>query len=214
MPYLGKEESPAMAIIHLLQRRGSATVKEIEAELGVTTTAVRLQLSALQAEGLVAARTVRKGVGRPHYEYFLTEKASYLFVHYCDELALLLYEALLEDQGPEKVRKLLGRVRDRLAAQYGDQIQGTELRHRVEQLAAWLDSRGILTEVEPQDDKFVLREYNCPYPGLARQYREICEMEQQMIAQLLNADVSLERCMMDGNVGCQFTVSHQEPAAE
>ncbi len=214
MPYLKREESPAMAIIHLLQRRGSASIKEIQAELGVTTTAVRLQLSNLQAEGLVAARTVREGVGRPHYEYYLTEKASRLFACYSDELALLLYEELLEDQGAEKVRELLGRVRDRLAAQYGGQVRGARLQQRVEELASWLDTRGILTEVEAREGGFVLKEYNCPYHGLAQEYRAICEMEQQMIAQLLEAEVSLEQCMMDGHAGCQFNVSHPQPTAD
>ena len=212
MPYLGREESPATAIIRLLQRRGSASVKEIEAELGVTTTAVRLQIANLQAQGLVDARLVREGVGRPRYEYFLTEKARQTFACYCDELALSLYEELLKEVGPAKVRELLGRVRDRLAEQYAAQIRGAVLDQRIQGLAALLDERGILTDVERYEDGFILREYNCPYHDLAQDHREICEMEQEVIARVLDADVSLTQCMMDGHPGCQFDV--RQPAAD
>lgn len=208
MPYLGRDEGPAMAVIRLLQKRGSASVKEIEAALGVTTTAVRLQLSNLQAEGLVAARIVREGVGRPHYEYYLTEKARGLFACYCDELALSLYEELLNEVGAAKVKELLGRVRHRLALRYRGQVQGELLDQRIIQLAALLDQRGILADVEAHDEGFILREYTCPYHDLALEHREICEMEREMIAHVLGAEVSLTRCMVDGHIGCQFNVSY------
>jgi DeoR family suf operon transcriptional repressor len=208
MPYLGRDEGPAMAVIRLLQKRGSASIKEIEAALGVTTTAVRLQLSNLQAEGLVAARIVREGVGRPHYEYHLTEKARGLFACYCDELALSLYEELLSEVGAAKVKELLGRVRNRLVLKYRGQVQGALLDQRITQLADLLDQKGILTDVEVYDDGFILREYTCPYHDLALEHREICEMEREVIAHVLDANVSLTRCMVDGHVGCQFNVSH------
>lgn len=210
MPYLGKDAGPAAAIVRLLRRRGSASIKEIETELGVTTTAVRLQLSNLQAEGIVGARLVREGVGRPHYEYFLTDKARGLFACYCDELALSLYEELLRDVGPAKVRELLDRVRQRLALQYAGEVEGRVLDERVARLASVLDARGIVTDVEPHADGFILSEYNCPYHELAQEHREICEMEQAMMAQVLAADVVLTQCMMDGHIGCQFHVSHPD----
>ncbi len=213
MPYWGRDESSATAIIHLLQRRGSASIKEIETELGVTTTAVRLQLSNLQAQGLVDARIVREGVGRPHYEYFLTEKARETFACYCDELALSLYEELLKEVGVAKVRKLLKRVRDRLAEQYAGQVRGELLDQRIQGLASLLDERGILTDVEPYEGGFILKKYNCPYHDLAQGHREICEMEQEMIAQVLDADVSLTQCMMDGYTGCQFDVRSSASAS-
>lgn len=214
MPYITRDESPAAAIIRLLQKRGSASIKEIEAELGVTTTAVRLQLTNLQSEGLVAARLVREGVGRPHYEYYLTDRARTLFACYCDELALLLYEELLRDQGKEKVRQLLDRVQQRLAASYAGQIQGGHVRERVNQFAQWLDNRGILADVEHLEDRVVLREYSCPYHDLAQEHREICEMEEALMSEVFKADVSLVQCMMDGHTGCHFEVRHSEPSTE
>ena len=209
MPYLGREEGPAALVVRFLQKRGGASIKEIEAELGVTTTAVRLQLSNLQADGLVTSRLVREGVGRPHYEYHLTEKSRGLFPCYCDELSLSLYEELLREVGMVQVQQLLGRVRQRLAVRYAGQVAGSLLDQRIAQLASVLDEKGIVAEVEPHASGFFLREYNCPYHGLAQDHREICEMEQQMIAQVLNADVLLTQCMMDGHNGCHFDVKRE-----
>ncbi|MCD6290055.1 MAG: ArsR family transcriptional regulator [Anaerolineae bacterium] len=207
MSYRWRYDSPAMEILRLLQRRGSASVKDIKAELGVTTTAVRMQLSNLQAEGVVETRVVRKGVGRPHYEYSLTEKAANLFPCYGDELMLALYEELMQEKGSDMARRLLDRVSHRLAMQYTRQIQGETLNQRVESLVSWLNARGILAEFEVKGDEIVLKEYNCPYHKMARKHHEICEVGQKLIAELLGAGISLTQSMMDGHAACQFRIT-------
>ena len=71
---VGKRESPLWQIIEYLQRNGSATIKELEDLLHVTTTAVRQHLNTLQAEGYIERRVVHAGVGRPHHAYFTTPR--------------------------------------------------------------------------------------------------------------------------------------------
>jgi predicted ArsR family transcriptional regulator len=60
------DKSPAGQILKLLQQRGTLSIKDIEAALGVTATAVRQQLTSLRAEDLVVSKTVREKRGRPH----------------------------------------------------------------------------------------------------------------------------------------------------
>src|SRR5438105_966252 len=74
-----QHSSPRAAILRLLQKRGQASIKDMELTLGVTATAVREQLSHLMAEGVVDAVRVRGEVGRPFYVYHLTDKAQELF---------------------------------------------------------------------------------------------------------------------------------------
>ena len=57
------KESPTSQILEHLQRKGSATIKDFEQLLGVTTTAVRQHLNTLQAEGYIERRRVSVGVG-------------------------------------------------------------------------------------------------------------------------------------------------------
>ncbi len=71
--------SPTWRIIEYLQRHSSATIKEFEDLLGVTTTAVRQHLNALQAGGYIQRQTVNSGVGRPHHVYKATESMPRIF---------------------------------------------------------------------------------------------------------------------------------------
>src|SRR6266446_9516879 len=87
--------SPAGQILKLLQQQGSLSIKEIEAALGVTATAVRQQLTMLMTADMVTADMVREKRGRPHAVYRLAEKGQALFAQGYEELALALLEEVL-----------------------------------------------------------------------------------------------------------------------
>jgi predicted ArsR family transcriptional regulator len=204
--------TPAGQILEYLLRHTTASIKDLEDTLGVTATAVRQQLASLSAEGLVVMARERQGVGRPRNVYKLTERSHSLFACYCDELALDLIHELLETEGTAKLRYLLSRVGEKLAVQYGRQVQGEALGDRILGLSALLDRRGIRAHVEHDDDLIILHEYNCPYHDLSSVHRDVCEMERDTFAQVLGADVTLGNCMHDGHSSCQFLVSNR-PAA-
>ncbi len=207
MPYdMQLDKSPAGQILKLFQQQGSLAIKDIEAALGVTKTAVRQQLTVLQAEDLVATTTVREKRGRPHAVYRLSDKGQALFAHGYENLALVLLEEMLELAEPEHAHRLLQRVSARLGAQYMEQIQGVALEERLQQLMALLAERGILSEVEEEDNVFVLTEYGCPYYGLAREHREVCHIEVEAMGQALGSEVTLRQSQLDGHHGCQFQV--------
>lgn len=207
-------ESPAWQIIEFLKRNSSATIKDLEDLLGVTTTAVRQHLSALQADGYVERQRVHAGVGRPHHAYSITDKAHELFACHCDDLALTLLEEVFALEGRERAALLLGRVGNRLAQRYANSVRSNVLQERVEQLAEALYLRGVLTDVKMQDEEtFILHTYNCPYHELAQEHRDICEMDEEVMRTVLGSDVNLSACMMDGHHGCAFVVS-RNPASE
>ncbi|MCB0046647.1 MAG: MarR family transcriptional regulator [Caldilineaceae bacterium] len=200
-------DSPSWRIITHLQRRGSATIKELEDVLGVTTTAVRQHLASLQGEGYVERRRESAGVGRPHHLYSLTGKADELFACYCDDLALTLLEEVLAVEGPERVTLVLDRVSRRLADGYADSVRSSALHERVEEMAAALEARGVLTDVAiAEDDIITLHTYNCPYHELAQKHAEICAMDEQIMRMVLGSDVSLSACMMGDGGCCTFSI--------
>ncbi|MCZ6874758.1 MAG: ArsR family transcriptional regulator [bacterium] len=200
------DTSPATQILKLLQRQGASTIKDIEAALGVTTTAVRQQLTALRAEGLVSTKTVREKRGRPHAVYRLSDKGQKLFAHGYENLAQMLIEEVLGLSEPENARQLLQRVSTRLGAQYAEHVQGAELEERLQQLVVVLEQGGITSKVEEEDRAFILTEYSCPYYGLAQAHREICSMEVEAMQKVLGSEVILHQSQLDGHHGCQFQV--------
>lgn len=214
-----EETSPRTTILRVLQSRGSASIKDLEVALGVTATAVREQVAHLIAEDIIVARRVRGDVGRPFYVYSLTAKAQELFPKDYGELAHLLLQEILDLDGAAKLRQLLDRVGDRLAAQYAGQLRGQELEDKLRALADLLVQKGIGADVRPEavGDGFVLHANTCPYFAVVQDHREICGMEQQMLSRLLGADVVLGDCVLDGHAGCQFhvqpSVSSEQRAA-
>ncbi|HRJ43418.1 MAG: MarR family transcriptional regulator [Caldilineaceae bacterium] len=201
-------ESPSWQIVEYLQRHTSATIKELEEMLGVTSTAVRQHLAGLQAAGYVARRTVNAGVGRPYHIYAATEDSRKLFDCHCDDLALTMLEEMFEMVGPDNISHLLRRVSGRLADRYGKAVKSPVLLSRVQEMAGVLGHLGVLTDVLPQDSHtIILKTYNCPYHELAQEHRQICDMDQEMMQQVLGHDVALNACIMDGDGGCSFTVT-------
>ena len=94
------EGSPRAEVLRLIQKQGSASIKDLEAAMGVTTTAVREQVAHLLQRGLLQATRVRGEIGRPYYVYSLTAKAQDLFPKDYATLAMLLLEETLPMRGP------------------------------------------------------------------------------------------------------------------
>lgn len=200
-------------VLDVLLRQGSMTVKDIQDALDMSSTAIRQHLTRLLGEGLVTSHEERRGVGRPVKVYTLTNRARALTGCHCDYLAVTLLEEMVLLEGPEKMRVLLERVSRRLANLYEQEVSGSALFERVQELARALDRRGIVADVAVEEGAIVLHEYTCPYHGLAQDYRDICEMEKAMMSQVLGQPVTLRYCMMDGHQGCAFHMEVQEAAA-
>ena len=198
--------SPAGQVLSILQRQGSVTIKELEAGLGVTATAVRQQLTGLLADGYIQQEIERAGRGRPKHVYSLTPKGRSLFPHHYDEFTNSLLREILISEGPDKVQELLGRMGQRMAAQYEGQLAGLSSSERATKLTELLNAKGIMAELTFEPDGIVFHEYTCPYYELARENRAICDMEEDMIAHAVKQPVALVSCTLDGHHGCQFKI--------
>ena len=198
--------SPAGQVLSILQRQGSVTIKELEASLGVTATAVRQQITSLFADGYIQQEIERAGRGRPKHVYSLTPKGRSLFPHHYDEFTNSLLREILISEGPDKVQELLGRMGQRMAAQYEGQLAGLSSPERATKLTELLNAKGIMAELTFEPDGIVFHEYTCPYYELARENRAICDMEEDMIAHAVKQPVALVSCTLDGHHGCQFKI--------
>src|SRR5437773_9116710 len=87
-------QSTRQQILEYIQRHGRATVKELGAIIGLTSTGIRQHLTVLERDGLVDAREERGRVGRPTLVYSLTERADVLFPKRYDMLANVILEEI------------------------------------------------------------------------------------------------------------------------
>ncbi|MEO7910764.1 MAG: MarR family transcriptional regulator [Roseiflexaceae bacterium] len=204
-------ESPAGKILAYLQRHGEATVKQFEELLGISTTAVREHLTHLEAKDLVTTKLVRRGPGRPHALYFLTNAAQDLFPKEYDTLSTMLLREIASQEGPDRLQVLLNAVGARLAEEYCGPAAGAELPERLLALCAALEQRGIPVELLPDGTGFKL--FACPYLDVAQEHAGVCSMERRMVEQVLGKQIVLESTIREGGRSCHFIVVEASEAS-
>ncbi len=213
------------AVVDLLRQREGMTVSQLAAELNVTATAVRQRLNRLMGQGLVERRLVKTARGRPNHHYILTEEGRRKAGTNFHDLATVLWDEIRDISDPQVRRGLLQRIAHRLAGQYSKEVAGETVGDRMEKLANLYRERRIPLTVthSGNEDRStadeaadapsgesakpqlpVLHALACPYPDLAERDRSICAMERMMFAELLNTDLRLTQCRLDGGECCTF----------
>ncbi|GAB4110160.1 MAG: winged helix-turn-helix transcriptional regulator [Roseiflexaceae bacterium] len=197
-------DSPQARILAHLQRQDEATVRDLEELLGISTTAVREHLTHLEARGMIGARLVRQGPGRPKLVYSLLPRAQELFPKEYGTLVTLLMRELASSEHPERMQVLLDAVGARLAAEYGVQIGSGSFEDRFKRLRGALEERGIPVDIDAEQAK--LHIYACPYHEVAQEHPAICAMERGMLQQVLGETIRLEGAIREGHRSCHFVV--------
>lgn len=187
----GDSANTRMTLMELLKRAGETDVASLAGQLGISGVAVRQHLSALERDGKVTQRSVRRPVGRPAKLYRLTEAADHVFPQTSAKVALDLLARLEKLRGPEALEKLLqARLRD-LLKRYQERLKGARsLTKKLKILAEIRESEGYLCNSESAPTSEAkggvrLVEHHCPLSDLARQHPEVCEYELELFRRVL-----------------------------
>ena len=205
-PEVGAEASDR-PLLDLIRRRGPMTIAEMAAAVKVTPTAIRNRLTRLVGTGLVERRAEHGGRGRPRHTYQASLEAHRKLGQNYAELAVVLWEELMQAVEDRKLRRVLfGRVTERLAELYRAQMTGEGWEGRLVQLGSILHDRGIEAEVAAGagDAPAFLRQHSCPYFDLAETDRSVCAMERKMFEKVLGRGLRLSQCRLDGHRSCDF----------
>lgn len=191
-------------LLDLLRITGPLTVLELSDAMEVTPTAVRQRLVRLLAQNSIQREATRHGRGRPRHRYWLTEKGLSLTGSNFTDLAMTLWLDIRQKGDPELGRETLRRIARALASGYAGQIHGDTPSERMQSLADILSQRRIPVSVENSNQGPILTEHACPYPKLAEQDRDICNVERMMFSELLGQNVHLTQCRLQGGTECRF----------
>ena len=182
-------------IIERLKRVDSATAPELAAEFGLTDTAVRQHLEALEAADLVSRSSApSSGRGRPPTHWSLTPAAGALFADRHSDLSVDLIEAVRTTLGEPALAAVISARVDRQAQQYSQAVS-TEapVAERVRVLARLRNAEGYLAEVVHDDSGLGLVEHHCPIRSAAEACDDLCDAELDLFRKVLGPDVSVER---------------------
>lgn len=198
-------------ILDYLHHQGQATIKEMAAYLGMTTTGARQHLALLDQDGLVKAHELRGHVGRPAFVYSLTERGEARFPANYAMLTNLLLEEVRTMAGAEALQRLLRRVSARMAERYGERVSGRPVAERVDLTAQVLREHGCDVEVEERGEEYFIRQCTCPYPEVARQHAAVCALEVDFVQRMTGADARLVGSLLRGDPACTYRVRPSSP---
>ena len=183
-------------LLNLLRITGPLAVSDLADAMEVTPTAVRQRLTRLQSKEMIQREAVRNGRGRPKHRYWLTEKGVRETGSNFNDLAMTLWAEIRRNGDVELRRETLRRIARALAAGYRDQIKGETPAERMQSLANLLAERRIPASVENAGQGAALTTHACPYPKLAEQDQDVCNVERMMFSELIGQEVELTKCRL------------------
>ena len=196
-------DNPRSAILDFLRRKDSS-VDELSAQLQISASATRQHLAILERDGQIRRTAVKERVGRPKVYYSLTEKAEAAFPKVYAHFIKWLLADLLEREGEDSVRALLGRLGALQASYYQDWMTEDG---GAEAVVAVLNELGAFAALKRDNGHFVIQEYNCLLYEIAMEFGDIvCEFNLKFIGSLLKSPVEQTSCIAHGDRCCSFVL--------
>jgi len=147
---------------------------------------------------------VKEKLGRPKSIYSLTEKAENLFPKAYPEFLTWIIKDIIDREGPEGVRALMGRLGAEQASYYKERMRGDG---DVESVVDVLKELGAFAEMKSENGHLMIREFNCLIYDVAMEFGEmVCEFDLKFISSLLNSGVALKSCIANGDKCCSFAL--------
>ncbi len=197
------------AILNLLKREGTLRATDVAAALSLTPSAIRLQLTRLEEDGLLERDDVPSGrPGRPTHLYRLSPAAEALYPKRYGDLTTELL-GYLGGPGSQQVDALFEQRRQRRVDDAKPKLSNLSFDQQVLALAAILDEDGYLADAERLDDgSWRITEHNCAILTVAHGFSQACSSELSFIREALpGAKVERVAHLMDGAHVCAYLVS-------
>ena len=192
------------SMIAILRKSSPMTVGELTGAMGVTATAVRQRLNRLMALNLIERSHTVEGRGRPSHQYSLTDEGRRSSANNLGDLAVVLWQEVQQIADAEtRQRVILGAVQ-RLAEKYESETSGRSTEERMQSIVELFAERQIPISFEKNDGVPVIKVAGCPYPTLAKDNRDICDMEKDLLTRIIGQPVSRCQCQQDGDQCCSF----------
>jgi DeoR family transcriptional regulator, suf operon transcriptional repressor len=189
-----------------LLRRGERTADEIATKLGLTRSAIRLQMATMERDGLVRKAGKRAGTTRPFHVYEITPETEQLLSTAYIPLLTHLVDAFAEALPARQVELLLRRTGNGLAKEMSRETRITGgLKSRVATASDLMNEHlGALTRVE-SNGTYVIRGAGCPLAALTGKHPGVCLAMESFVSEIVSAPVR-QCCDRNDRPRCCFEV--------
>lgn len=198
-------------LIERLKRSESVTASELAGEFGLTDTAVRQHLEALESIGLVArSQGEAVGRGRPPVRWSLTPMAAELFPDRHADLTVELIQSIRQSLGEDALGEVIRTRRERQLTAYRELIDpAADVAVKVRRLADIRTTEGYVAEASADGDTLVLTEHHCPIRDAAGVCLGLCTAELELFREALGDGVTIERDqhLLTGAQRCSYRIN-------
>ena len=189
-----------------LLRTGGVTADDVARKLGLTRSAVRLQITAMERDGVVRRVGKRPGITRPSHVFELTPEVEQLLSKAYIPLLTGLVEVFAEALPADQIAALLRRTGSGLAQQLtrGKRLSGG-LRSRAAAASEMMNAQlGAMTRVE-SNGGIVIRGAGCPLAALTGKHKGVCLAMESLVSGIVGVPVH-ECCDRRDRPQCCFEI--------
>ena len=192
-----------------LLRGGGLTADDIASKLGLTQSAVRVQTTAMERDGLVTRAGKRPGTTRPSHVFELTPEVEQLlskaYVPLLTQLVQVFSDALPAGQVNTLLRQAGKGLADQLAQ--GKRLSGS-LPSRVAMASELLNEQlGAMTHVE-KNGGYIIRGVACPLAALTGKHPGVCLAMESLVTEVVGTPVH-ECCDRTERPRCCFRIARK-----
>lgn len=185
---------------------GGLTAEDIASKLGLTRSAVRIQITAMERDGVVRRTGKRPGTTRPSQVFELTPEVEQLLSKAYIPLLAHLVRVFADALPAPQLDALLRQAGKGLA---GELSQGRRpagsLRSRAALVSEMMNEQlGAITHVEANGG-YVIRGVGCPLAALTGKHRGVCLAMESLVAEVVGTPVR-ECCERAGRPRCCFEI--------
>ena len=189
-----------------LLRTGELTAEDIAKRLGLTQSAVRIQIAAMERDGVVRRVGKRPGITRPSHLFELTPEVEQLLSKAYVPVLTHLIDVFAESLPAQQVEMLLRRTGTALANDVSPgKISSGRLKQRVGKASELMNEHlGALTYVEGNGG-ISIRGAGCPLSALTGKHPGMCLAMETFVSEIVGVPVR-ECCDRKNRPRCCFEI--------
>ena len=138
------------------------------------------------------------------YHYLLTEDGHRSSANNFGDLAVVLWQEVQKIPDVAIRQQVISGAVERLAEKYEMEASGATIEARMQSVVKLFADRQIAISLETSDGLPVIKVDGCPYPTLAQDSREICDMEKEMLSKVIGKPIDRCQCRQDGDDCCSY----------
>jgi DeoR family transcriptional regulator, suf operon transcriptional repressor len=195
-------------ILNHIKANIQMTVLELSAQLNITEMAVRRHLQVLETDGLLSSFMKKNMTGRPSKVFQLSELGEDFFPKQYKQIGMDLLQEINRLDASIINQAIVSR-QERLVNRYRGRFKDKSFIGQINELAKIQSEMGFMAEVNETNSEEVaqIRQSNCPYIEIAKDFPEICRNEHKLYEELLHTkNIEKISSLSRGDSCCHYVI--------